>query len=436
MENGNRNPLRRWHRWVAGLDRARRIRVRFLEVLGVFAAAALCLTLVAAGIVRPPQRRPRVKPADMPDSTWERENADAGEYRAGAYTLLLAGRDTGGGGNTDTVILACFDTRNRTLCAMSLPRDTMVNVSWHTKKLNTVYNYSKGKDKQTQAEKGIAGLKTHVGKLTGIVPDFHVVVEWDAVGELVDALGGVTFDVPYDMNYDDPEQDLHIHQQKGERRLTGSDAMQVIRWRKNNGAYGHFQIGDSGRMKVQQDFLMAVARECLQAKSLLNIPKFAEIFTEKVDTDLTVGNLVWFAQQASEMDAEKDIRFTTMPYTNYSRGAAYALPNVRELLTVLNDGLNPYEEEITAGDLEVLVLQKDGSFTVTSGTLADSSLARPYAVSAPKASQPQPADPEDTPPTQLPTETPAPAPEMETEPPAEPAEQIRSESEESTNDAV
>ena len=121
-------------------------------------------------------------------------------------------------------------------------------------------------------------------------------------------------------------------------------------------------------------------------------------------------------------------------------GAAYALPNVRELLTVLNDGLNPYEEEITAGDLEVLVLQKDGSFTVTSGTLADSSLAKPRAQTAPTPSaepaQPQrddePADPEDTPPTQLPTETPAPAPEMETEPPTESAEQIKTESEEIT----
>ena len=56
----------------------------------------------------------------------------------------------------------------------------------------------------------MTALKQEVNKLSGIYPDFYVLVEWKAVGELVDALGGVEFDVPYDMHYDDPEQDLYI----------------------------------------------------------------------------------------------------------------------------------------------------------------------------------------------------------------------------------
>ena len=260
---------------------------------------------------------------------------------------------------------------------MSLPRDTMTNVSWNNKKLNTVYNYYKGRDKETQVEKGMTALKIHVGKLTGILPDFYMMVEWDAVGELVNAIGGVTFDVPYDMHYDDPVQDLHIHQEKGERRLTGEDAMEVIRWRKNNGKYGNFQIGDSGRMKIQQDFLMAVAKECLQLKHLMNASEFARIFTENINTDLNVGNLIWFGQQAIGMNAEQDIRFHTMPYTPYTRNTAYVLPVVDELLAILNDGLNPYKEEITAEDLEVLQLKADGSMYLTSGTLEDATLAKP-----------------------------------------------------------
>lgn len=377
----------RYRCWKAGLNPRERLRWRIIRIAAVICAALALLFAVYGIFVRSPDV-PSV-PVDG-DVSVGANQADVSERRAGVYTLLLVGKDTGGGGNTDTMILATYDTKEKSLNAMSLPRDTMTNVSWSNKKLNTVYNYYKGRDKETQVEKGMSALKVHVAKLTGILPDFYVMVEWDAVGELVDALGGVTFDVPYDMHYDDPYQELHIHQDKGVRKLTGEDAMQVIRWRKNNGQYGKLQIGDSGRMKVQQDFLVAVAKECLQLKHLMNATEFARIFTENVNTDLTVGNLVWLAQQAVGMDAEQDIRFYTMPYTPYTRNTAYVLPVVEELLALLNDGMNPYKDEITVDELEVLQLKKDGSMYLTSGTLEDRALAKP------KKTQPavKPAEPE------------------------------------------
>jgi len=383
---------KRYRDWMNGLDQKQRRRWRWIRIAAVVCAVILLLMTVYGLFVRRPSI-PQL-PVDT-DVSVGAAQLGTGARRGGVYTFLVVGKDTGGGGNTDTMILATYDTRGKTLNAMSLPRDTMTNVSWNNKKLNTVYNYYKGKDKETQVEKGMTALKIHVGKLTGILPDFYVMVEWDAVGELVDAIGGVTFDVPYDMHYDDPVQDLHIHQDKGERKLTGEDAMEVIRWRKNNGKYGNFQIGDSGRMKIQQDFLIAVAKECLQLKHLVNASEFARIFTEKVATDLTVGNLAWFGQQAIGMNAQEDIRFCTMPYTPYTRNTAYVLPVVDELLTILNDGLNPYKDEITADDLEVLLLNPNGSLSVTSGTLADSALAKPRKTPQPKPEpQPQPVVPE------------------------------------------
>ena len=56
------------------------------------------------------------------------------------YTVLILGRDTGGGGNTDTMLLASYDVTNQKATVMSIPRDTMVNVSWDIKKINSVYN--------------------------------------------------------------------------------------------------------------------------------------------------------------------------------------------------------------------------------------------------------------------------------------------------------
>ena len=65
--------------------------------------------------------------------------------------MLILGRDTGGGGNTDTMLLASYDVTNQKATVMSIPRDTMVNVSWDIKRINSVYNYYGGGEKGIKA---------------------------------------------------------------------------------------------------------------------------------------------------------------------------------------------------------------------------------------------------------------------------------------------
>ena len=217
-----------------------------------------------------------------------------------------------------------------------------------------------------------------MGKLTGIVPDFYVVVQWEAVGELVDAIGGVEFDVPFDMDYDDPAQDLHIHIKGGNQVLDGEDAMGLIRWRHNNDFSVQYPTGDLGRVETQQAFLKAVAEECLDPAIILKAPSLAKIFMDNVTTDLSIGNLLAFAQLAADMDAETGVHFVTMPNQDARYpGVSMVLPVYSELLEVLNDGFNPYLDKITVNDIQVLYRNSDGSYSVTSGTLQDSSLARP-----------------------------------------------------------
>ncbi|MFR5845075.1 MAG: LCP family protein [Oscillospiraceae bacterium] len=157
--------------------------------------------------------------------------------------MLILGRDTGGGGNTDTMLLASYDVTNQKATVMSIPRDTMVNVPWDVKKINSVYNYYGGGDK------GIKALYKEISQLVGFEPDYQVVVEWDAVGTIVKAMGGVYYDVPRNMNYDDPYQDPAIEQTKGYRLLSGSDVMQVLRYRHDTDSrYGNAD-GDLGRIK-------------------------------------------------------------------------------------------------------------------------------------------------------------------------------------------
>lgn len=288
------------------------------------------------------------------------------------YTFLLLGKDTGGGGNTDTMLLVSYDVGNGTLDFLSIPRDTMINVPWKIKKINAVFASSRG----------VEGLKTEIGHLTSVVPDFYVAVEWEAIGELVDALGGVWFDVPYQMDYDDPYQDLYIHQEKGYRLLDGDDAMQVIRWRKNNGQ--EYGIGDSGRQRVQQDFLKAVAQQCLQLKNWTKVSAFAEIFFDNVETDIPWNNLLWFAQQAMGMNAES-ITFHSLPgndegwYYTPSLGVnlAYFFADPEGIVELVNAHFNPYTQDITVEDLQIVFKNDDASLGVTSGELADPNMAKP-----------------------------------------------------------
>lgn len=154
--------------------------------------------------------------------------------------------------------------------------------------------------------------------------------------------------------------------------------MGLIRWRHNNDYSVQYPNGDLGRVQTQQAFLKAVAAECLKPEILLKVTSLAEIFMENVSTDLSLGNLLAFAQLAVGMDAEQDIQFITMPNqdAHYPR-VSMVLPVVDELLAALNDGFNPYVDQIRASDLQVLVRNSDGSYSVTGGTLLDETLSRP-----------------------------------------------------------
>ena len=262
------------------------------------------------------------------------------------YTFLLVGRDTGGGGLTDTMMLGAYDVPNQKLSIMSIPRDTYVKYSGSTMLINAVYNSAGG------GEKGIEALKEEIGELTGVIPDFHVILEWEAVGELADAIGGVWFEVPWDMNYDDPTQDLHIHIDQGYQHLNGSDVMGVVRWRKNNDG-SHSALGDIGRIQIQQDFMKAVIEQCLQPNVLLpNLTEYIRIFQKNVETNLAVSNMAYFAKSAIGSLDMDDIEFVTLPYK--SAGDDHLLPVAGKIVEMVNESFNPYKDDILLSELSVV----------------------------------------------------------------------------------
>ena len=360
------------------------------QKLLIAVAVVLAIVLIAVVACQSLFVRPDLpdKNADADSGTQEEEidwgegtrpRSDGERKSQDYYTVLILCRDTGGGGNTDTMLLASYDVTNQKATVMSIPRDTMVNVSWDIKRINSVYNYYGGGDR------GIQYLYKEIAQLVGFEPDYQVVVEWDAVGQIVDAMGGVWFDVPRNMNYDDPYQDLHIHQEKGYRLLTGDDAMQVLRYRHDNDMRYGYPDGDLGRIKTQQAFLTAMVDQLLQIKNVTKINQFIQVFQNNVETDLSFQNILWFAQHAilGGLSME-NVEFVTMPnrtascwsrtYHNYQ---SYVVPSADELLELVNTKLSPYTEVFTLSDLDIMSVNSDGSISSSTGHVEDSRAARP-----------------------------------------------------------
>ena len=382
-QENSTSTLARWveeyRAWVAGMTRGQKIRHRILQGATLISVLIILVWAVFTIGFQPP-KLPGLdtKPGDISSAgnvdpeDWEVEGPDIAKSgrKEGIYTFLVAGLDVTSGA-TDTMLLLSYDINEKVLHGLNLPRDTIMNVSYNSKRLNTIYTINKGKDKATQVEKGMAALKKHVAKLTGITPDYYILLEWEAIGELVDAIGGVEFEVPFDMHYDDPYQNLHIHQEAGLRLLNGDDAMQVIRHRKNND--GSHSAGDVGRLSIQQDFMKAVVEKCLQPGIFFKLPTLADIFTKNVKTDLSIGNILAFAKSARGMDPDTGVSFQTAPLASdaWYKGAAMVALSGKGILEIVNNGMNPYLRDIELSDLELIYKKSDGSFGVTSGKLAD-----------------------------------------------------------------
>lgn len=277
--------------------------------------------------------------------------------RSGVYTMLVVGQDVAGM-NTDTIMVGMFDTEAGKLNIISIPRDLLVNVSWSVKKVNSIYGMSGTEE----------GLVEGISDILGYKVDNYAVVNVYAVEQIIDAIGGVYFDVPMNMSWGDPTIGRSYSIPAGEQWLDGYNSMGVIRFRRNTDGSG-YPTGDIGRVETQQKFAMALAKQMLKLGNIPNLSKIIDIVVENLKTDLSASNIAFFAQEFLKLDSE-DINFYTVPYEPvYIKGGSYVSLQVQPWLEMLNDNFNPYYETITEKNLDVLTFS-GGSFFATTGVLA------------------------------------------------------------------
>lgn len=336
---------------------------KILKIAGISLGAVVLTAALVAGGYMLWERAPEVEPgaivaeAEASPQATARTTAqeDKGtpfdtQRKDGVYTILLAGNDDGTG-NTDTIMVGKIDTVRHTMDFVSIPRDTIINVEWDNRKLNSVYWGSKN-----NGGNGIDALRSHVKKLIGFDVDCYAVADLESIIEVVDVMGGVYFDVPFEMNYEDGPV---IHLQPGYQLLDGYEAMGLCRYRDG------YVNGDLERIEVQHQFLKAVAEQFISLGNIPNIGKVSKILAESMDTNLTAANIAYFIRQALMCNTE-DINFYTAPNTPQDvQQLSYTFLDLYNWIDLINSTINPYTTPVSEGNLDVVYLHNGAACCTT-----------------------------------------------------------------------
>ena len=248
---------------------------------------------------------------------------------------------------TDTIMVASYNPNTQKANLLSIPRDTYTgkNKSRATasQKINSLYNINKNPEKTLEA----------VNELTGLDIQYYVVVKTEALIEVVDAIGGVEFDVPIDMKYDDPTQDLHIDLKAGLQKLDGNKAEQLLRWRHSNTKNGvmttypsEYGNDDFGRMRTQRDFIVATMKQTLKPGNIFKIGQLLEIANKNVETNIELSLAKDYVPYAVEFNTD-EIKTAVLPGTTpdvkETNGVSIFVVNKTEAKELINSMF--YEEE-------------------------------------------------------------------------------------------
>ena len=292
---------------------------------------------------------PEAKPSDSASTgqTPSTVESNTVSRRMGVYNILCAGRDDTAF-NTDALILVSFDTQNGCAGIVQIPRDTYLDGG----KINALWaKYRSRAKKNGDADADSAAMDALCETLEQtlcIKIDHWILCGLTAVREVVDALDGVTVNVPYDMDYDDPDQNLSIHLTAGEQTLDGTQAEGLIRFRS-----GYIR-GDLGRVDMQKLFLSALLEKGKQI-SLLTLPSIVTTAAKHISSDLSFSDLIFFAKSAQKLDASR-VSFLTLPGTDCREygdsGAWYYVLSASGTLDAVNRYLNVYETEVDASQFD------------------------------------------------------------------------------------
>ena len=208
--------------------------------------------------------------------------------------IVVFGTDKSGL-RSDTIMIFSISEKENNINVVSIPRDLKVKIKGGFQKINTAMALGQ-ENLAVQTVKEVTGIPIHD----------YVTVNFDAVEDIIDAVGGVDFYVPQNMNYEDPYQDLYIHLNKGQQHLNGEKAVQLLRFRS-------YPMADIERTNVQRDFIQAVIDQKLNVSNVDKIPEIYGAVSKNVKSSMSIAEVVDYATMVLKME---DMKFNSFqcPY--------------------------------------------------------------------------------------------------------------------------
>ena len=250
---------------------------------------------------------------------------------------------------TDTIMVASYNPNTQKATLLSIPRDTYTgkNPSKATayQKINSIYSRNKDPNEVLDA----------VNDITNLGLQYYAIVKTEGFIKLVDAIGGVTFNVPIDMDYDDTSQDLHIHLKAGEQVLDGDKAEQLVRFRHNNDGTSYpeeYGDNDLGRMRTQREFIMTVIKQTARVENIFKIGEILDVAEENVITNIDFNAIKDYIPYAVEFNTE-NLLTATLPGVSTNKndaGTWVYIHDEEETATLIQElfyDRDKTEEEIT-----------------------------------------------------------------------------------------
>ncbi|MCF0231700.1 MAG: LCP family protein [Enterococcus sp.] len=252
---------------------------------------------------------------------------------------------------SDSIMLLRLDPKNKKVTAISLHRDTQMDMGeYGTQKLNAAHSIG-----------GPAYTVQMVSKLCNGLPISHYgEINFDAFKEAVDAVGGVEITLPMDIN--DPMAEVNL--KAGKQTLNGAQALGLCRSRH---AYDDYGDGDVYRAANQRLVLSALAQKLLSS-DVNTIASTVEKLSKYVTTDISLSDAVSIALAYKDFDASKDFYSAMEPTEGvYQNGAWYEVLNQdkwNKMLKRTDQGLPP---------LDATVVDDNGAILSTAGDQASNS---------------------------------------------------------------
>lgn len=273
---------------------------------------------------------------------------------------------------TDTIMLVGYNPDINQAFVLSIPRDTFVgdneSKAGGFDKINALYQ--KNPKRTVEA----------VEKITGVNINYYVTVKTSVLVKIVDTLGGIDFDVPINMDYDDSSQDLHIHLKAGPQKINGDQAEQLVRFRHNNNgttysaAYGD---NDEGRTRTQREFLKVVMEKVISIRDIDKIKTIAKEIFDNLETDITIDKVFGYIPYAMDFNTG-NLQMEQLPGETEKLNSLWFFKANKEKTKEL---INSYVEKLGLTEAEKKIYLKDttkqktttGSKNTTSPTTNKSS---------------------------------------------------------------